>query len=86
MATSNIQLSSSWTKVAESTNDELLITWGDKVNIEFATTSADAAPTVRGHVITFDQAITRSVIGSGFVWAKTVSGAYPSTITLVVSK
>lgn len=86
MATSNISVTPAWTKIADASNTDLLVTWDTPVAIEFATTAADAAPTIRGHRIPPDSAITRSILGSGYVWAKTVSGAVPADISVVVSK
>jgi hypothetical protein len=82
MATSNIAITNAWTKIADSSNAELLVTWSEPVAVEVATTSADSAPTVRGHRLPRDSALTRDVIGSGYVWAK----CELSAVTLVVSK
>lgn len=86
MATSNINISAAWTKIADASNSDLLVTWGTPVSVELATTAADAAPTVQKHRIPPDSAINRGLLGAGYVWAKTVSGAVPAQISLVVSK
>lgn len=86
MTTFNTSISNTWTKVAASTDTELLITYTSTAAIEIATTATDVVPTVIGHVLNREAAITRSVLGSGFVWAKTAVGSVPSVITLVVTK
>ena len=86
MATSNISISNAWVKLANSADSELLVTWGGSARIEVATTSADSAPTVNGHILYPGDAITRAVIGSGYVWVRLVSGSYPNSANLVVSK
>ena len=86
MATLNISISDQWTKLADSANSELLVTWNDPVSVEVATTTADTAPTVNGHHLSPDDAVTRAVIGSGYVWARLVSGSRPNSANLVVTK
>lgn len=86
MATYNITVTSAWTKVAETNNDSVLVTWDSPTVLEVATTTADAAPTVAGHRLSNDQAITRAALGSGYVWVKTVPGTYSATVLAVVSK
>lgn len=86
MATTNIEVTSSWVKLADVTDTELLVTWSTPVTIEVATTSANTAPTVNGHRLSNSDAITRGVIGSGYVWAKLVSGAFPPAAPVVVTK
>ena len=85
MTTSNISISNSWTKVADTSNSDLLITWDNPVTLEIATTATDVAPTVNGHKVTCDSAITRGVLGTGYVWCK-VLDKVPSQVTLIVSK
>jgi hypothetical protein len=86
MPTSNVVISSSWVKIAESSNAELLATWSDPAVLEVATTATDSAPTVQGHKLTREGALTRGVIGAGFVWAKLSAGTKPNSVLLVVSK
>lgn len=86
MPTVNINVSSAWTKIADASNSEFLATCNTPVSLEIATTAADVAPTVNGHMLSPDFAITRNLIGAGFVWVKTCSGSIPSTVSLVVSK
>ena len=86
MTTSNITISTSWVQIASTADTDMLATFDTTVIMEVATTAANSAPTVQGHKLSSDSAITRSVIGSGYVWAKLVKGSYPSSITLIVSK
>jgi len=86
MPTSNITITPTWTKVADTAVLDFLATFTTPVALEFATTTADTAPTVQGHQITNASAVTRSVLGVGYVWAKTIAGSKPSDIPLVVTK
>jgi hypothetical protein len=86
MATNNIAITSAWTKLAETADADVLITCNDAVTVEVAATLADAAPTVVGHKLNPGQAITRSLIGSGYVWAKLLPGSQPASVIMVVSK
>lgn len=86
MTTVNTAVTTTWTKLAEDTDTEFLITWDSPVDAEFATTAADSAPTVRGHRLSREMALSRSVLGDGFVWARLVPGAVPASVAMVVSK
>lgn len=86
MPTTNVQVTQAWVKIAETSHTEFLVTWDDRVDLEFATTTADSAPTVRGHRLSRDSAITRSVLGAGYVWARVVASGHGSAALLVVSK
>jgi hypothetical protein len=86
MPTNNIAITSTWTKLAASTDTDLLITSNDAVAVEIASTSADSAPTVVGHYLAPGQAITRSLLGAGHVWAKLLPGSRPASVIMVVSK
>ena len=84
MATTNVTITSAWTKIAES-SDSFLVTWDSQTVVEIAATATDTAPVVNGHRLGFGDAITRDLIGTGFVWAKTAGGV-PSSLSVVVSK
>lgn len=86
MTTFNIAVASAWVKIADTTNTDLLVTFDTPVMVEFATTAADTTPTVLGHRLSRESAITRGVMGTGYVWARAVAGSRPATIDLVVSK
>lgn len=86
MPTVNTLITGSWTKIAETSNSDLLVSWEHTGVLEIATTATDVAPTVRGHRLDRDSAFTRSLIGPGYVWAKTIAGAKPASVTLVISK
>jgi hypothetical protein len=86
MTTINTSISRAWVKIAESSDEGLLVTWAEPETVEFATTAADAAPTVIGHALTSKDAITRAVLGAGYVWARAVSVDIGANVLLVVSK
>lgn len=86
MPTANVPLNKTWTQLAADTDENLLVTFHGDATLEFATTASDDPPVVDGHRLTKDDAITRSVIGPGYVWARTVGSLRPNTATLVVSK
>lgn len=86
MTTSNVFVGAAWTKIAESSDEALLVTWTDTTFIEFATTIVDAAPTVIGHQVSREEAVTRNVFPNGYVWARTLPGSYPATCRVVVTK
>ena len=84
MTTYNTTISSAWTKLADSSNMELLITWDAAIDIEVAVTATNVAPTVLGHSLNRANAITRAVLGTGYVWARS-KGAVAG-VTLIVTK
>lgn len=86
MPTSNINITTSWTKVADDTNQELLVSWNEPVSMEVALTSANGAPTVSGHTIAPGSAITRPILGAGFVWMRQIAAGGPATVPVVVTK
>ena len=87
MPTSNVSATASWSKIADSSNTDLLVTWDTPVSIEFATTAADSVPTtISGHRLDRDSAVSRAALGAGFVWVRLSDGSQPVTATLVVSK
>lgn len=86
MPTTNVYAGFSWVKVAENTEDKLLITWDDPATIEVATTTANSAPTVKGHKLSRENAITRAVLGSGYVWVRAVKGSVVESVCLIVDK
>ena len=82
MATSNVDLTNDWSQVALNTDDHVLISDSPSA-FEVAVTAADAAPTVRGHRIEPHEAITRGLLGEGYIWARNVGGG---AAVLVVTK
>ena len=86
MPTINTPVTASWTKIAASTDTELLATYSAPVGLDLAVTSADVAPTVEGHRLSKDDQITRAAVGAGFVWVKLRAGSVPSTVNMVVTK
>jgi len=87
MATSNLTITTEWSKIAEDSDDPVLIQAAYGFEYEVATVATDTAPVVIGHKIlrgTYN-AITRSMLGPGFIYARVTDDNITST-TLVVSK
>jgi hypothetical protein len=87
MATSNATITKTWTKLAETADDPVLVTTRGAATIEFATTTADAAPDIqRGHLLHPDDAITRLAVGDGYLWARVEPGSAYASAKVEVSK
>lgn len=86
MTTYNITVTNTWTQLATTSDTDLLVTFDAPVTIEVATTTANSVPTVKGHLLTREDQVTRAAIGSGYVWARVVAGSVPSSIVSIVSK
>lgn len=86
MATTNIAVTPAWVKLADASAIDFLATWDVPVTVEFATTAADTAPTVVGHKLGPGSAITRIILGAGYVWARLVAGSKPASVNMIVSK
>ena len=86
MPTINQTITSTWVKVASDSDDTLLVTWDAPVLIEVATTSTDVVPTVKGHSLSREDAISRIVLGDGYVWVRLAAGTKPDSTMLVVTK
>jgi hypothetical protein len=88
MSTSNITISKTWTKVADDSDDPILITRSDAVgSVEVALTAADGAPSgIVGHTLKNEEGITRSAVGDGFVWMRLGAGSRNTTTSVVVTK
>jgi hypothetical protein len=80
MATTNPTLTASWSKLVDA-GDEFLLTlpFSTRTSIEVAVKDADSAPTVNGHILRGDQfeAMNRTLIGPGYVYARTQGGSVP---------
>lgn len=80
MATTNPTLTSAWSKLVDA-GDEFLLTlpFSTRTSIEVAIKDTDAAPTVQGHVLRGEEgaSMTRSLIGPGYVYARTQAGTVP---------
>ena len=74
MATINVTVGADWVQIALNTDDNVLSTSRYTESVEYATTAPDTAPTVQGIALTAGMAITRDLIGPGYIWARTVSG------------
>lgn len=85
MPTKNVVVTQTWTAITSSPDGTLLITWEEPSDLEIATTSAATAPTVTGHRFNNEESITRGDLGDGYVWARTISGAFQKQLTVIVS-
>lgn len=85
MPTKNIVVTRAWTAITNTPDGTLLITWEEPSDIEIATTSAATEPTVSGHRFNNEENITRDDLGDGYVWARTVPGAFQKDLLVVVS-
>ena len=91
MATQNVILSKNWKKIADSSDDPVLIQTNDRgVKFQVATMDSETDPIIDGHVIHDEKSgITRSIIGAGHIYAKSVSTGWRNPlngdIKLVVS-
>lgn len=88
MATTNVSLTTSWVKLANDSDDPVLISYNSSsAYIQVATTAADAAPTgIEGHIIGPLEGVIRDVIGTGFIWGRVTADSVDSTVTVVVTK
>lgn len=89
MPTQNINITKTWTQLATSADADVLISTTFPNSIEYATTAANAAPTVVGHTLSNREALTRSVIGAGYIWARIaadVDTRVISSVQMVVTK
>ena len=87
MPTKNVVVNSSWTKVAEASEDGVFVSWEYPVALEVAVTATDAAPagTITGHIFNREDQVTRATVGAGFMWIRTVSGSTSAELSLAVS-
>lgn len=89
MSTQNATITESWSKIADSADDPLLIQAANDGSIQYqiATMATETAPTIAGHTIYQNQqAMTRSVLGDGHVYARlTYSSASAASGVLVVT-
>lgn len=76
MPTTNITLTTTWTKLADAGDTYFLIGAADSDQWECATTAADAPPTVDwGHRLGgMSQSVSRDLIGGGYVWGRAIGG------------
>ena len=87
MATTNQTITKAWAKVAEDTDDTFLVTCRTPATVEFALTTADDEPTIlRGHLLQPDEAITRIVTGSGYLWMRVEPDSTFTSVRIEVSK
>lgn len=78
MSTTNVVFDKSWKKIVNA-GDEFLLTlpFATANSVEVATKDTDVAPAVQGHVLRGRKGdtLTRSQLGPGYVYARSVGGA-----------
>lgn len=78
MATTNPSLTTAWAKIVTAGDDFLLtLPFATANSVEVATKDTDVAPAVQGHVLRGRKGdtLTRSQLGPGYVYARSVGGA-----------
>lgn len=85
MDTANVTIGLSWTKISADDSSPIVAQFYSGGSYEVGVTSADSAPSgVHGHpVIGQNNAITRDLFASGYIWVRTVRGA---SVTFVVTQ
>ena len=83
MPTSNITVTTSWSKIADSSDDHFLISTTSAAYIEYAVTS-NGVPTIgRGHTLSPGESLTRAAIGGGHVYARVNDQRFETAILAV---
>lgn len=83
--TVNISVDENWTKVAEDSATNVIITNRSPWQIEYGYTDADSAPSaslLQGHVLEPGEVMSR--LADGYIWARTFDSA-DSTASLAVT-
>ena len=76
MSTTNVTVTEDWTKVADDTDDPVLVQCLGSLTWEVAAVASDADPVVRGHLLQGPgMAVSRDTIGAGFIYAKAYGSA-----------
>lgn len=93
MSTQNATITSAWSKLAETADDQILIqaahpeysaTQGH-IQYEIAAVDTDTAPNVAGHPIySHQEAINRQVIGEGYLYARLIYSSQDSASAVLV--
>jgi hypothetical protein len=88
LATTNVSLTTSWVKLANDSDDPVLISYNSSsAYLQIATTATDVAPSgIEGHIISYNEAVIRSVVGGGFIWGRVTGDSVDATVTVVVTK
>jgi len=87
MATSNVILSKTWTKLADDSDDPVTVTFLTRnVTSEFALVATETEPTVHGHQAQYPDVITRTAIGDGYLYARIVGEESKDACRVVVTK
>jgi len=87
MATTNVTLTKTWTKIADDTDDPVTVSFVSRgPTIEFALMATEVTPSVRGHDAEFPDVITRSAVGDGFLYARCLADGSFSQCRIAVTK
>lgn len=87
MATTNQTITKEWAKVADDDDDSVLVTCRTPSTVEFAMTTTDDEPELlRGHLLQPDEAITRLVVGAGYIWMRIEPSSPFTAVRVEVSK
>ncbi len=87
MATTNTSVTTTWTKVADDSDDPVTVTWRNGAYLEVAMTAADSAPTVdRGHLLKSGDVVTRNAVGDGYMWLRCDPAGSFSSALIEVTK
>ena len=84
MATENIDVTKTWTLLAEDTDAIVLISSTYPGAIQYATTATEVEPEVEGHTLNTVTPLTRDQIGTGFIWGRVGPDEYIGASTPVV--
>jgi hypothetical protein len=83
MATQNTTLTGSWKKVANDSDEVVLIQSLTNFEYAVAAVTVDEPPTVYGHPIRSPlRGISRDMIGPGFLYAKVIYGNEPELLVV----
>jgi hypothetical protein len=93
MATTNVAMIGSWTKIADASDDFCVsFMLNDAVEgalpkgyitIEIALVATDTAPSVRGRILVIggpdkrNEGATRSILGDGYLYGRLIGSSYP---------
>lgn len=77
MATTNPTITTSWAKIVDAGDDFTLgLPHGSQVQIAIACMTADEAPAIAGQPLqSSSEAVNRYLVGPGYVYAKSLTGA-----------
>jgi len=88
MTTTNVALTTAWTKLADTGDSPVLISQQGINEVEYATTVSGApSAALNGHLLKSTEAITRAVLGTGEIYARIVPRhSSPTSANIIVTK